>query len=61
MKLTLAEEKQYEEAKAKIVEALKIRSRTFLGLCKNENCFNLRRANSAYCQFCSDVGSNKTT
>jgi recombinational DNA repair protein RecR len=60
MKLSLTEEKEYEEAKKKIDEALTIRSRTFLGLCKNNTCYNLRRNNSAYCQICADKSKTKT-
>lgn len=52
MNLTLKQQKEYEEAKAKIDEALKVKSRTFLGLCKNEKCYNLRREGSAYCGLC---------
>lgn len=44
---------QYEAAKNKINEALKVRSRTYLNLCKNEACYNLRRKASAYCEICS--------
>lgn len=29
-------------------------SRTKYGYCKNKGCYNKRRANSAYCQECSD-------
>lgn len=29
-------------------------SKTKIGLCKNENCFNPRREKSAYCKECSD-------
>lgn len=57
MKLTLAQEKEYEEAKKKIDKALTVRSRTFLGLCKNDKCYNVRRNNSAYCQICSDINN----
>lgn len=60
MNLTLEEEKQYEEAKKKIDEALTIRSRSFLGLCKNENCYNLRRTGSSFCQDCSNKINGKT-
>jgi len=54
MNLTLKQQKEYDEAKDKINEALKIKSRTFLGLCKNEDCYNLRRDKSAYCYNCSN-------
>lgn len=47
------EEQQYEAAKNKIIEALKVKSRTYLNLCKNDYCYNLRRAKSAYCEICS--------
>ena len=30
------------------------KSRTALNLCKNDDCENLRRSGSAYCQDCSD-------
>lgn len=52
MNLTLKQQKEYDESKAKINEALKVKSRTSLGLCKNENCYNLRRTGSAYCGLC---------
>lgn len=47
------EEQQYEAAKNKIIEALKVRSRTYLNLCKNDHCYNLRRKASAYCEICA--------
>lgn len=49
------EEASYTEAKNKILDALKVRSRTYLGLCKNDDCFNLRRKKSAYCIICSHI------
>lgn len=48
------EEQQYEAAKNKINEALKVKSRTYLNLCKNDHCYNLRRKASAYCIICSE-------
>lgn len=52
-KLSLAQEKEYDEAKKKIDEALTVKSRTALGLCNNDGCYNLRRPASAYCTQCS--------
>lgn len=54
-----SQEKQYEEAKQKIDDAIANRSRTFLGMCKNDTCYNTRRDGSAYCQACSDKFNNK--
>lgn len=48
------EEREYTAAKNKIDEALKVKSRTYLGLCKNETCYNLRRKHSAYCEICAN-------
>ena len=54
MDLTLAQEKEYEEAKAKIDEALTVRSRSYLGLCKNDGCYGMREKCSSFCKNCSE-------
>lgn len=44
--------------KKNIENALKYTSRTKIGMCKNEGCYNRRRPKSAFCEECSKKHNN---
>ncbi len=61
-KMSPEEKDKLEKESQKTVEEM-IRkgevSRSSLGLCKNEGCYNFRRTGSAFCQPCSDAWHEK--